>query len=120
LKPWFLEQMYAATHNADVVYGYADMSNWPPDAPQLELINAPFDAVRLRETNWIPGGCTLIRTELFRKVGGYPVDMPDVTHAGDWYLWHRLLDVGARFVCVPEVTWFYRHHPGQKEAHARA
>lgn len=60
----------------------------------------------LYETNWIPCSAA-VRTSLFRDLGGY-----DEAHEfEDWDLWQRALDEGARFRCVPAVTWTYRMDP---------
>jgi hypothetical protein len=44
-----------------------------------------------------------VRVSLWRELGGYR----DV-HNEDHDLWVRALDAGARFRCIPEVTWTYR------------
>ncbi len=116
LLPHFVETMYAATGDADVVYGYADMGSWPETAPHHDTINQPFDKAELQSCNYIPGGCALIRTDAFRAVGGYPTSGSNIQHFGDWYLWLALLEAGARFVCVPEITWQYRWHGANREA----
>lgn len=65
--------------------------------------NSHFNEQRLRsDGNYIPITVTL-RTELFRRVGGF-----SDARLEDWDLWIRLLDAGARFKCEPTVTWQYR------------
>lgn len=57
----------------------------------------------LRDWNWIPCSAA-IRTSLFREIGGYNLESGEE----DWDLWKRALAAGARFRCVPAVTWTYR------------
>jgi glycosyltransferase involved in cell wall biosynthesis len=57
----------------------------------------------------------LVRTELVRRVGGFPApySMPEVGTSGeceDYLLLLRLLDAGARFYHAPTVTWRYHFH----------
>lgn len=99
--PRHLELLAGASADADIVYSYCDVEgrDWSP--------NAPFDEARLRAGNYIPA-TTLIRTALARKLGGW---RPDAAHGfEDWDFWLRALDAGARFRCVPTVTWRYRFH----------
>lgn len=68
----------------------------------------------LRELgNFIPV-TWLGETELIRKVGGFPQpnSFPAVASGDceDYGLLLRLLDAGAEFVHVPEVTWRYHFH----------
>lgn len=93
---------------ADVVYSYCavegrvESPSWSP--------NTPFDADALRKNNFIPVTC-LVRRARFLAVDGFRA----VEHGmEDWDLWLRLLDAGARFACVPEVTWVYRFHGGNR------
>lgn len=94
LDPSYLEKMAAATQDADIVYSWCTSTRHP----QIE-----FDPNRLREENFIDGE-SWFRTEAVRAVGGYPVG----DTAEDWQLLLRLLDNGARFVCVPEVLRDHR------------
>lgn len=115
LHPTHLERCLAVSGDADVVYPYADMSSWPPDADQRRVINAPWNPQRIWAHNWIPGGCTLIRTEMWRRVGGVST-VPAHKHIHDWLMWQDIASLGGRFVCLPEELWFYRYHPNQMEA----
>lgn len=65
----------------------------------------PFDADRLREQNYIPSAAA-IRTGLWSDLGG--VRDGGLSEHEDWDFWLRALDAGARFRCVPTVTWTYR------------
>lgn len=103
LDPHHLERLMAASDGADVVYSWCrtvGRGGWTP--------NEHFDPVRLRQYNYIPA-TALIRASAFWEVGGFP-DEP----LEDYGLWLRLLDWGARFVCVPEITWTYRFLGGNK------
>ena len=102
--PHHLETLEQHAAFADVVY---------PDCQQIgrqyDFIGGPFDAERLRESNYIPGGGTLIRTDAARAVGGWcKFGDLDRHEYEDWVMWLRLLDAGYRFKHVPEVTWAYR------------
>ena len=101
LYPHHLATLRAATDDADVVYSYCDVegrNGWSP--------NQPFDVGALRAYNFIPV-TAMVRRAAFVLAGGFPA----ATHpVEDWHLWLRLLDQGARFRCVPEVTWRYRFH----------
>jgi hypothetical protein len=94
-------ELLAGETEADIVYSYCDVigrGNWNP--------SAPFDAERLRVENYIPA-TSLIRTELCAELGW----RTDAAYGfEDWDFWIRALDVDARFVCVPFVTWQYRFH----------
>ena len=96
-----------AEHGADIVYSYCDVHgrDWNP--------NAPFDAERLRHENYIPT-TVLIRGSLLERLSGW-MSSAAVPHGWeDWDLWKRALDLGATFACVPEITWTYRFHLGNK------
>lgn len=92
----YVERVLPYLEGADVVYTWCDKNfDYPTDLP--------FDGEALRQRNVIPA-TACIRLELLREVGGYPTD---VAHE-DWGLWLRMLDAGAKFVCVPEWLWSYR------------
>ena len=97
-----------AAGGADIIYSWCRVEGrdgWNP--------NSPFDADRLRRGNFIPS-TALIRRELIVALGGWK-DSADVPHGwDDWNFWLRALDAGARFACVPQVTWTYRFHGGNK------
>lgn len=101
LLPHHLATLLAASHGADVVYSFCEVEGrggWTP--------NLAFDAAALRSYNFIPV-TALVRRAPFVLAGGFAGG----THpTEDWDLWRRLLDGGASFVCVPEVTWRYRFH----------
>lgn len=50
----------------------------------------------------------LVRTKFARMVNGFPDPQPNVPEDHGYLI--RLLDVGARFVHVPERTWRYHMH----------
>ena len=99
--PQHLERLMAATADADVVYSWCDVTGPDP----WRAYNQPFDAELLRHMSIVSHNA-LIRTDLAVKVGGW-----DEERGYDWTFWHKCLDAGARFVCVPEVTWWYRLDP---------
>lgn len=104
LYPQHLERLLAASAAADIVYPFCEVDgrDWSP--------NRAFDADALRAGNYIPI-TALIRTGLARSLGW----REQAAHGWeDWDFWLRALDVGARFVCLPEVTWRYRFHGGNR------
>lgn len=102
LLPNHLE-LLAAT-DADIAYSYCTVEGreWVP--------NRLFDADALRRGNYIPI-TTLIRRQVLMDLGGFRAG---VNGWEDWDLWLRALDAGATFACVPEVTWRYRFHGGNR------
>ena len=108
LYPDHLQTLLEASAEADIVYSYCDVEGRDWFDP-----NAPFDAERLRQQNYIPA-TTLIRAELCRELGW----RADSAHGfEDWDFWLRALDAGARFVCVEQRTWLYRFHGANLSYH---
>ena len=96
--PNHLEVLLGNCDGVDVVYPRCD-ADWP-----VVNLNADFNARLLKYCNYIPA-TALIRTDLLRAVGGWP--------DADWEdheLWKVLVDAGARFRKVNQVTWHYRRH----------
>lgn len=100
LLPHHLETVWRHATRADVVY--TDCQGGPAH------VNQPFDPDLLRERNYIPA-TALVRTQAARDVG-----LP-TCYAEDWALWLRLLNAGATFLHIPEVTWHYRQHDGWRK-----
>lgn len=101
--PCHLATLAAHTDGADIVYPWCRVTGrpWNP--------NQHFDAAALRQGNYIPA-TTLIRSDLIVQLGYW---RSEAAHGfEDWDFWLRALDVGARFVCVPTVTWTYRFWGG--------
>lgn len=117
--PGHLATLVGSAGSADVVYSFCRVEPRPgpdgtPSPPEVLGVwwtpNQPFDAGALRRSNYIPA-TTLIRRSLWERIGGWSRTAPPPEGAGeDWDFWLRALDAGARFVCVPEVTWSYRYH----------
>lgn len=101
---------------ADVVYPTWQYASGRKDPTSLSD-TAVFDPVKIRDANYIPV-TVLVRTMLAKAVGGFP-SVAEAPTAGndhpceDWGLWLRLLDAGARFEHLCEVTWRYNPHGGQ-------
>jgi glycosyltransferase involved in cell wall biosynthesis len=112
--PNHLAALLAASDQADVVYSLPSIegrSGWQPVAD--------FDPDRLRRESYIP--CTaLVRTRLLDVLGGWRDSADCLNGWEDWDLWLRALNADARFVHVPEVTWRYRFHDGNKTHHGEA
>lgn len=76
----------------------------------------------LRAGNFIPV-TALVRVEAALRVGGFPVGediprhpYPPHPRVEDWGLWLRMLDGGARFAQLPEITWTWRQWEGSTSA----
>lgn len=95
--------------DADIVFTWCRVEGGgelhPPEQFQARW-QAEFGWEHLSVTNWIPCSAA-IRTSLWRQLGGL-----DEQHTfEDWDFWQRALAAGARFRCVPTVTWTYRMNP---------
>ena len=120
MHPTHLETLARAQQatNADVVWPWFTVNGgtdpfpkhrgrqWDPDDPHIFPIT------------------TLVRTSLFRKVGGFSNGhrvTPDgrVVSGEDWRLWNALSAAGARFHHVNEVTWTWTHHSGNTSGRPR-
>lgn len=66
----------------------------------------PFDGDLLRQRSYIPV-TSLVNTSLAKQA---LFGAPDGSDYDDWGFYLRLLDLGARFTHVPEVTWVWHHH----------
>mgnify|MGYP001606334449 FL=1 len=99
--PGHLETLASASNSADIIYTWCDVHGRPGWNP-----NRLFDADALRAGNYIPG-TVLMRTDLANNLGW----RTDAAHGfEDWNFWLRAIDWGARFACIPEITWQYRFH----------
>ena len=117
LLPHHIETLEPFFDSYDVIYSYdvgdnrprVDCTNWPQD----ELTAKMFEA------NWIDGSAVAIRTEALKEIGGWPTDWSGEHHmhggkfistglpAEDWSAFFSLASIGAKFRCVPELTWRY-------------
>lgn len=99
-----VERLVAASQGADVTYSWCRMlgrtDGWVP--------NKLYAEYALFRQNYIPN-TALIRRDMWNLIGGH---RPGV-HMEDWLAWITMVQHGAKFRCLPEVTWSYRHHAGQ-------
>jgi glycosyltransferase involved in cell wall biosynthesis len=107
----------------DVVYSIPDVPQLPGRRDPNGRYGVPFDADELRRRSYIQT-TSLIRTDLLKEAGGFQLPdrtMPDGSPCpyDDWGAWLALLERGARFLHVPEVTFIWNHwgfgmpgHPG--------
>lgn len=97
---------------ADVIYPIGRYS-WGDDP--LGQMDKPFNPVALRAANFIPV-TVLARTELVLDVGGFPSAerSPKMGEQAceDWGLWLAMLDAGATFAPLHQVTWVCGTHDG--------
>jgi hypothetical protein len=91
---------------ADIVYTWCTVKGGRVEPDRWQVTPAEKGGIEgLRYDNWIPASAA-IRTSLWRQLGGYQATA-ERGHE-DWDFWIRALDAGARFQCIPEVTWIYR------------
>ncbi|MEU8925305.1 glycosyltransferase [Kitasatospora sp. NPDC048545] len=109
--PHHLERLLwcAETTGADVVYPIPHVPRYESGRDPMGRYEAPFDEAELRRRSYIQT-TTLVRTELFHKAGGFqlPKQFPGCPF-DDWGAWLALLDVGAKFVHLPETTFVWNH-----------
>jgi hypothetical protein len=107
----------------DVLYSWDATGNRPrvdcTDWRQSALVE------ELARRNWIDGSAVAIRTALLLGIGGWPTEhighppfaghfVPAPTSAitcEDWAAFYLLAKAGARFRCLPAVTWEYGSGP---------
>jgi glycosyltransferase involved in cell wall biosynthesis len=65
----------------------------------------PFDAELLRERSYLPV-TSLVKTSLAQRSSFEP---PPDSHYDDWGFYLGLLDLGAKFSHIDEVTWTWTH-----------
>lgn len=104
LFPNYVDAVAPHLANADVVY-----TGWQLTGATDPVPYPRFDPDLLRQHNYIPV-TACVRTDMLRRVGGFPVDAELEDHA----LWLALLDAGARFVYTPVIAWHYRRRPGSR------
>lgn len=97
----------------DVVYSIPDVPQVPGRRDPSGRYGVPFDPEELRRRSYIQT-TSLIWTDAFHNAGGFQVPdrtMPDGSPCpyDDWGLWLAMLDQGARFLHVPEVTFIWNH-----------
>lgn len=95
----------------DVLYSIPEVPQSPTKRDPDGRYGVPFDPEELRRRSYIQT-TSLIRTDLLREVGGFQLPRLS-THPGcvydDWGAWLAMLDAGARFLHVPEVTFIWNH-----------
>jgi hypothetical protein len=101
LSHWLLDDY-------DIVFTWCRVEGGGDEHPEDQFQvrwQSEYGWEHLNKTNWIPCSAA-IRTDLFLRLGG----LRD-TQLEDWDFWKRALAAGARFACVPCVTWTYRMNP---------
>jgi hypothetical protein len=110
-----LETLLEQTQRVDAQVFYSgcrvidSLGNSIPLLEEWGRFGNPFNAELLRQKSYIPV-TSLVRTDFARLAGfGPPQHIPDSPY-DDWGFYLRLLDMGAKFVHVPEITWTWHHH----------
>lgn len=104
---------HALEMDADVVYSscrviHTELGVIPADHPAWEewgRPGKPFDPELLRERSYLPV-TSLVKTSLAQQSSFEP---PPGSHYDDWGFYLGLLDLGARFSHINEVTWTWTH-----------
>jgi hypothetical protein len=89
------------TDDYDIVYTWPRIDP-PGHLERPDALQRIYPLKTLRDANWIASAAA-VRRSLWAELGG----LRDVRNE-DHDLWIRALDGGARFRCVPQVTWTYR------------
>lgn len=109
--PHHLDRLLEHAHStgADLVYPWFRVQG---GTDPLGAFGKPFDPVAIRSANYIPV-THLCRTELAQDVmfPRCPDEWPDEGCA-DWGFLLHLLDAGATFSHLPEVTWVWHRWRG--------
>lgn len=119
----FPDNMTDTKRYPDVLYSVPDVPQLPGRRDPNGRYGMPFNADELRRRSYIQT-TSLVRTDLLKEAGGFQLPdrtMPDGSPCpyDDWGAWLALLERGARFLHVPEVTFVWNHwgfgmpgHPG--------
>jgi len=106
--PHHLERLRACAEatGADVVYSIPEVPQIRGGRDPMGRYGVPFDADELRRRSYIQT-TSLVRTKMFHESGGF--QCPPGSDYDDWGAWISLLDHGAQFVHLPEVTFIWNH-----------
>ena len=100
---------WAEQTGADVVYGNPVLIT---NGYDKVMWNIDWDEDRQRRESYIPGGGSLIRTELLQRVGvpqdGNPMYAREMAKHEDWAMYMALLDGGAKFHHVDADLYCWR------------
>jgi glycosyltransferase involved in cell wall biosynthesis len=116
---------HAEETGADIVYPWFDLMRGKVlrndtkvllqqdgNGGKVDAFEKPFSVNALRKNNYIPV-TTVIRTDKFLEVGGFPTPGTDAwphKDCEDWGLWLRMVEDGATFSHLPERTWTWWWH----------
>lgn len=107
LLPNHLEVLLANSEHQDIVYTRPRFDGWTGHPGYLK----PYSPELLEKESIVPI-TAMLRTDLFREVGGFPDGW-----GYDWRMWLACSDVGARVNPVEEVTWVYRRGDWPSQSH---
>jgi len=112
LHPLYVERAAAAMRNAKADVVHTDYIRFGLSAGAVRM--GPVNPSLLPLSNRL-GYCSLFTKDLWKTVGGYPANFPDMGYE-DWEFWIAAKD--ANFSYVPEYLWFYRVRGGTMAQHA--
>lgn len=109
---WFPEHVglllrHAEETGADMVYPWFEVQDGYDPFPEFE--GQPFDPDRLDKQNYIPT-TVLVRTGLFRNIGGFQPLGPQSNPCDDWGAWRALRNAGAKIEHLNRRTWKWVWH----------
>jgi glycosyltransferase involved in cell wall biosynthesis len=100
----------AEQSKADVVYSgctvIGQQGQVVPRREEWGRFGLPFNEERLRQKSYLPV-TSLVRTELAQRAW---FEAPEGSLYDDWGFYLRMLDLGAVFHHVPEITWIWSHN----------
>jgi glycosyltransferase involved in cell wall biosynthesis len=109
---WYPEHIelllqHAAETGADMVYPWFEVEDGYDLFPEFE--GQPFDPDKLNERNYIPT-TVLVKTALFKEVGGFQPLGPASNPCDDWGAWRALRNAGAQIEHLNRRTWKWVWH----------
>jgi glycosyltransferase involved in cell wall biosynthesis len=111
LEPTFLDALASALEeNAAADCAFSDFRHFGTEGHVHR--NAVRDARAMTLGQWMPGAGTMMRRELWERVGGYS-EVPELRAGNeDWDFWLSATELGFTPVHVPEPLYLYRRAQG--------
>jgi glycosyltransferase involved in cell wall biosynthesis len=111
LAPMHIEELVRALQlHPECGAAYADFELFGAMSGTLSF---PMSDTRcLLKEQWIPHPGTIVRRQLWEKVGGYCEDEAFRAGNEDWEYFLRLAEIGLEVIRVPKPLYRYRQHAG--------
>ena len=102
---------------ADIIYTWGDGLQ---HLREIDVTTSYYEAREILKSHSPIPSASAIRTSLAREIGGWGGPFHDRRFVAtgatwdDWDFWARAVAMaGAKFLCIPEVTWYHREHPNK-------